>query len=90
MLMVSTTPGTMIVPLVVSTPWTVPGLPCGNPCLACGDHLLIHQPDPESPERLLGTCDTCGSWHIMDCDRSVTVLLPDADALRDASAASER
>ena len=87
MLMVSPTPGTMLVPLVVSPPWAVPGLPTEPLCLACGELLSIHQPDADCPERLLGTCDACGSWHILDCGRSTTMLLPDADAFRDADAA---
>ena len=45
---------------------------------------MIHQPDINAPERLLGTCDDCGSWHLIDQDRAVTVLLPDADGLRNA------
>jgi len=53
------------------------------PCLACGELLSIHQPDVNAPERLLGTCDACGAWHLVDADRGVTVLLPDQDGLRD-------
>jgi hypothetical protein len=35
-------------------------------------------------QRLLGTCDDCGRWHLIDCDGSVLVLLPDMDALCEA------
>ena len=55
--------------------------------MACEESLLIHQPDVDAPERLLGTCESCGSWHLIDGDRAVTVLLPDAAELRDAEVA---
>ena len=77
-------PRTVLFPLAVSPPWTDPNLPTGTPCLACGESLVLHQPDIKAPERLLGTCDDCGAWHLIDADRGVTVLLPDADGLRDA------
>jgi len=28
-------------------------------CRTCGSDLSLHQPDPEMPERILGTCDEC-------------------------------
>jgi hypothetical protein len=81
---VSPRPVTVLVPLAVSPPWTSPDLPTGTPCLACGESLVLHQPDVNAPERLLGTCDDCGAWHLIDAERGMTVLLPDADGLRDA------
>ncbi len=71
-------------PLAVSWLWSDPEVPNDPRCLACGESLLIHQPDINAPERLLGTCDDCGSWHLIDWDRAVAVLLPDADGLRSA------
>jgi len=58
--------------------------PADPECLACGESLWIHQPDIDTPERLLGTCDGCGAWHLIDGDRAITVLLPDGDGLRNA------
>ena len=87
--MANISPGhrTFFFPLAVFRPWTVPGLPTETLCLACGEPLLLHQPDVNAPQRLLGTCDTCGAWHMIDCDQAITVLLPDADGLRNADAA---
>jgi hypothetical protein len=79
-------PRTVLFPLAVSPPWTETDLPTGTPCLACGESLVLHQPDLNAPERLLGTCDACGAWHLVDADRGVTVLLPHADGLRNAEA----
>ena len=58
--------------------------PVGATCLGCGSSLELHQPDGNAPQRLLGTCDDCGRWHLIDCDASALVLLPDVDELRDA------
>ena len=35
-------------------------------CPGCRESLDLHQPDPSRPERLLGTCPSCGSWFIID------------------------
>ena len=86
MSMVSSTPWTALFPLAVSRIWTDSEVPTETPCHTCGASLLIHQPDINAPERLLGTCDSCGSWHLIDCDRAVMVLLPDAVGLRNAEA----
>ena len=52
-------------------------------CLSCGEPLDLHQPDSGFPERVLGTCDACRSWFLMDLvpdrDEAVMVLLPDGD-----------
>src|SRR5689334_7442705 len=37
-------------------------------CRACGSDLILHQPDPEMPERLLGTCGGCKSWYLIEGD----------------------
>ena len=57
------------------------------PCLGCGSSLELHQPDGDAPQRLLGTCDRCGGWHLIDCDGSVVVLLPDVTEICDTGAA---
>lgn len=35
------------------------------PCPSCGGDLERHQPDPERPDRLVGTCLECGDWCLM-------------------------
>lgn len=44
-------------------------------CPGCGDYLVVHMPDPELPERLLGTCDGCKSWYLMDTGKETMVLI---------------
>ena len=36
-----------------------------------------HQPDENQPCKLLGTCDTCKTWYIIDLVASVMIALPD-------------
>jgi hypothetical protein len=74
------------VPLTVATLSTRPRVLAEAPCLRCGAALQLHQPDDDAPQRLLGTCDACGGWHLIDCDGSVVVLLPDAAAFCDTEA----
>lgn len=58
------------------------------PCLRCGALLDVHQPDADLPDRMLATCDTCKSWHLIDCSAGagpfVVVLLPDTAPFRAA------
>ena len=35
-------------------------------CRTCWSDLILHQPDPEMPERILGTCDECKTWYLFD------------------------
>jgi hypothetical protein len=51
-------------------------------CPACRDHLFLHQPDEERPDRLLGTCDECRAWFLIDAAEKVMVRLPDEEELR--------
>ena len=44
-------------------------------CQACESTLRLHQPDTESPDRLLGTCDDCKSWFLIDVARGIVILL---------------
>jgi hypothetical protein len=62
-------------------------------CLGCRGDLKVHQPDDESPDRLLGTCPDCGAWHLMDRiagGRFSLVLLPRRDSPRRAAAPKAR
>ena len=84
MSMVSSKPRTVLIPLAVTRLSTALEVPVDVPCLVCGEPLSIHQPDPDAPERLLGTCDACDSWHLIDASTGVMALLPDAAGLRAA------
>jgi hypothetical protein len=66
-------------------------------CPDCGKPLETHQPDVDSPDRLVGTCPGCRRWYLVFSDAGgadvVMVLLPDREwvrviALVDGSAAS--
>jgi hypothetical protein len=44
-----------------------PPSPCDSPpCPHCGSTMTVHQPDLRHPERLLGVCEACASWCLMD------------------------
>ncbi len=55
-------------------------------CPNCSSPLTLHQPDPESPERLLGVCDGCKHWYLVDLPvgraDGVLVGLPDDEVVR--------
>ncbi len=54
-------------------------------CLACTGSLDHYQPDPASPDRIVGVCITCGRWFLLDSipgtDDAVMVELPDGGSL---------
>src|SRR3954447_11206509 len=54
-------------------------------CTKCQLPLELHQPDPELPERLLGTCEGCNAWYLMDVANGVMVPLPVEELLDRAS-----
>jgi hypothetical protein len=58
--------------------------PCPS-CPRCGCPLDLHQPQPSLPERLLGTCDSCDSWALIevgpDGAKTITVVLPETTGL---------
>lgn len=58
-------------------------------CLRCDASLDVHQPDTGFPERMLGTCDSCRSWFLMESlpgrPEALMVLLPDGDYFRNAA-----
>jgi hypothetical protein len=51
-------------------------------CPDCLGVLTLHQPDVESPDRLLGVCPDCRSWFLVEAFYELMVWLPDQDALR--------
>ena len=46
-------------------------------CQECESTLRLHQPDTELPDRLLGTCDDCKSWFLIDVARGIVIPLCD-------------
>jgi hypothetical protein len=52
-------------------------------CPGCHGPIVVHQPDQNQPARLLGTCQSCSAWYLVDADAEVMVRLPEGDALRD-------
>jgi hypothetical protein len=45
-------------------------------CPHCENSLMLHQPDPELPNRLLATCDECKAWFLTDSDGVELVAIP--------------
>jgi hypothetical protein len=58
-------------------------------CLHCSTPLALHQPDSDSPERLLGVCEQCKHWFLIDLlpkkSEGVMVRLPDTKVIRELS-----
>lgn len=48
------------------------------PCPGCRADLNVHQPEPDRPDRLLGTCPSCGLWAlvVLDVEHEQAVLYP--------------
>jgi hypothetical protein len=44
-------------------------------CPWCKCSLILHQPDPDLPNRLIATCDGCKSW-FLTADPDGTALVP--------------
>jgi hypothetical protein len=70
----------------------LPEVAVGLACPHCSSSLTLHQPDPESPDRLLGVCGGCKHWYLIDpsTDRDDGVLLglPDDKLVRALSRAN--
>ena len=45
--------------------------------MVCHSPLDRHQPVDATPERLVGTCDECGTWFLINDETHVMVPLPD-------------
>jgi hypothetical protein len=43
-------------------------------CPRCREMLDLSQPDPEDPDRLIGTCSGCGSWFLIEQSQEGLVL----------------
>ena len=57
-------------------------------CPACAVSMELHQPDAGYPDRMLWTCEHCGTWFLMDITpgqhEAVLVCLPDGNYFRGA------
>jgi hypothetical protein len=66
-----------------------PEAPAGADCLNCSGSLTLSQPDPDSPERLIGVCDRCKHWFlinlIIDQGEGIISGLPDIQIIRNLS-----
>lgn len=51
-------------------------------CTYCRCQMALHMPDPDQPDRMLGTCLTCKSWFLIDRDEGVMFLMPDCHVHR--------
>jgi len=74
--------------IMVRLPSTSGGL-SGLSCPHCDHPLELHQPDAAVPDRILGTCDGCKGWYLLDLlptgTGAVMARLPEpADSLRAA------
>jgi len=60
--------------------------PGGTACPHCAASLTLHQPDLEMADRLLGTCDGCKRWYLVDLlpgrDDGFLVEMPDRELVR--------
>ena len=67
---------------------TLPEDSNGGHCLSCNNVLELSQPDSQLPDRMVGVCEACGRWYVIDflsaTGEAVMLLLPDGDALRSA------
>ena len=51
-------------------------------CTKCYTTLDRHQLDTELPSRMIGTCETCKAWYLIDVDEGLMALRPDEGDLR--------
>ena len=45
-------------------------------CPKCSTPLVLHQPDIDSPDRMLGICYRCRAWYLLDGLAEVMTELP--------------
>jgi len=51
-------------------------------CTRCYAELARHQLDIKLPDRMIGTCECCKAWYLIDLEEGVMVLLPDERDIR--------
>jgi len=68
--------------------------PKGPSCLNCSCPLSLSQPDLDLPERLLGICEQCKHWFLIDMvpheGEGTMVRLPEAQVIRSLSRGNRR
>jgi hypothetical protein len=61
----------------------------GTRCPNCTAYLTILQPDPGLPERLIGACEGCKNWYLIDMLPDVSegtmLRLPEVQVIRNLS-----
>ena len=57
-------------------------------CALCTEPLGLHQPDPQDPDRLLGICQECHRWYLIEMmeepGEAMMIMLPDGAWLLEA------
>jgi hypothetical protein len=51
-------------------------------CPACEGDLNFHQPDMRQPHRLLGICDDCDAWFLINLAKAQILHLPRGEGPR--------
>jgi hypothetical protein len=73
-------------PVLTAEVATGPDAPAIVSCPGCKIPLDLHQPDNLDPSRLLGICERCRSWQVIDLDldrgQAILVLVPGRESLR--------
>ena len=66
-----------------------PGVLSWVACAGCSEPLSLHQPDTKSPVRLLGVCEACTRWFLIEMmpeqGEAMMILLPTGEMLRAAT-----
>ncbi len=78
------------VPLTIARYSTACGRVDRGRCLACEMALELHQPAVDLPDRVIGVCEGCGRWYLVELipglHEVVMVLLPEPGRLADGAA----
>ena len=53
-----------------------PAIIQNDECPGCGGDIELHQPDIELPNRLLGTCQDCKTWYLLNDLLEVFQVIP--------------
>ena len=63
-------------------------------CLNCSSPLSLSQPDLDMPDRLLGICEHCKNWFLIDIvadqGEGTMVRLPEAQVIRTLARATDK
>jgi hypothetical protein len=50
-------------------------------CPKCSTALLLHQPDVDWPDQMIGICCNCQVWYLLDLAAGLMAVLPDLGSL---------